>query len=485
MSKQLLEIRDFSNWIINDETAWATNGFVDMSWIDIWTKPWVAQLNFRLENDTTSWLNENVLSFTTFDDTILAWMSWAEIWKNSWTSWTLDNTNANIWNNNDLITYQNYLIYASRTKLWRSTTTAIWGGYTDNPTWGSGTTFLNGWSDDLHFFKEFNNRLYISDGNVIAELDWASSPTTPWAWIFTNNKFILPENEQIRSMEVIWSSLAIWTLIWNFYLWDGVSVNASQIIKTNLWGIHSMLQLENTLYVFAGIDGTVYRYNGADLIPEIQIPNFRVTATSYVRKPWVRKFKNGMIFCIEDNWIFVYNRVKQWDPFSLNRYGNLSSAVVPKDASQLNAIYITNINTTNDRFIIWYSENWDKIDRVSWSNRYRMEEAWLWDTSVWPYIETEVYELRDSKWQPNKVQWVQALFTQWTNTFPLLRVEYRTDTTDNYTLLGRIWQWWWIDVNKILRWIWKRVHRIQFKFKMWWSFTSTTDNVQLIWIKIF
>jgi len=481
MAKQLISIDDFWKWIINDETKQVTNWFVDMSWIDIWTEPGVAQINFRMEQDTTTSLSESVLSFTTFDSTILAWMGWKEIWKESSGTWTIANTNANVWNNDDLTVYQNYLIYASNTTLWRSTTTSIWGGFTNTPTWWSGTTFFNWTSIDEHYFKEFNNRLYITDGNVLAELDWASAPTSPSSWIFTNNKFVLPVNEQIRSLEVFWSQLAIWTEAWNFYLWDWASDNASQIIKSSLWGIHAMIQVENTLFIFAWIDWTVYRYNWADFIPVIQIPNVRVTIRSFVRKPAVRKFKNGMIFCLPDNWIFVFNRVKEWDSFSLNRYWNLSDWVKAEDASQLRSMYIINPDTTNDRFLVWYTESWDHIDRVSTDKRYRIEEAWGWDTSVAPYIETVVYELRDKNWKASKTQWIQWLFKNASNR---MQVEYRLNNDTSYTVLGTIWVTW-VNVNKILRGIWKRTDKVQLRLKMWGNFASTTDNTKLIWLKIF
>jgi len=485
MSKQLLSIDDFWKAIINDETKQITDWFVDMSWIDIWTEPWVAQINFRLEQDTSTSLSEDVLSFVTFDWTVLGWVTWKEIWKNTGTSWTLLHTNWNIWDNQDLATYQDYLLYASRTTLGRSTNTTIAGWFTDTPTWWSGTTFLNWWSDDLHFFKEFNNRLYISDWYALAELDWASDPTNPWNWIFTNNKFLLPVNEQIRSLEVIWWQLAIWTKAWNFYLWDWASVNASQIIKTSLWGISAMIQIENTLFVFAWIDGTVYRYNGADFIPVIQIPNFNILSNSIVRKPAVRKYKNGMIFCIPRNWIYVFNRVKEWESFSLNKYWPLSWGWEIKSTQwDVNAIYITNINTTNDLFIVWYRNSlvsWDYIDRVSLTKRYRIEELSSWNTSVAPYMETVVYELRDKNWKPNKVQWVQWLFKDADNR---LQVEYRLNNTSNYAVLWTIWLTW-IDIDKILRGIWKRTDKIQFRFKMWWNFISSTDNTKLISLKIF
>ncbi len=487
MSQQILSINDFGRAIINDETNQVTNGFVDMSWIDIWAEPWVAQINFRLEQDTTAWLVEEVLSFAFFDNEVIAGMTWGELWTNaSGIIWLIVHTNTILWDNNDLIVYQDHLIFASRTVIWRSTWTTLWAGFTDNPTWWTWVfVFANWWSDDLHFFKEFNNRLYITDGNHLVELDGASDPTNPVNWVVTQKAFSLPEWEQMRSLEVFGSELAIGTKAWNFYLWDWASANASQIIKTSLWGIQAIIQLENTLFVFAGIDGTVYRYNGADFKPVIQIPNFNVLNSSFVRKPWVRKFKNGMIFCIPRNWIYVYNRVDEWDSFSFNKYWPLSWWWEIKSTQwDVQSIFVVNPETTNDQFVVWYRNSivaWEKIDRTSITKRYRMEEAWSWDTSVAPFIETQVYELRNNKWQPQKVQWVQWLFK---NALNRLQIEYRLNNDTAYTVLWTIWITG-IDVDKILRGVGKRASKVQFRLKMGWNNLSSTDNTKLIQIKIF
>jgi len=390
----------------------------------------------------------------------------------------------------DIATYQDYLIYASNTILWRSTWTTTGWWFTDNPTrWGGTDTFTNWTSSDPHFFKTFNNRLYISDGNLLAELDWASDPTTPANWIFTASKFVLPINEVIKSLEVIWSQLAIWTASWNFYLWDWASANASQIIKTSLGWINAMIQLENTLYAFAWINWTVYRYNGADFVPSIQIPNMNLSSTSFVRKPWVRKYKNWLIFAIPNNWIYVWNRVREWESFSLAKYWPLNDGKEIDDTEgDLRSLFIIDETSSDDRFVVWYEYNWtESIDRVSGSKFYRLEEAWSADTSVAPFFETVMYELRDNNGKKNKVQWVQWMFNETvvsTVDRNNIQIEYRLDRNTTYTVLGIIWNDW-IDLDKILRWIWKRADKVQLRVKFWWDNASTVDNTKLTNLNIF
>jgi hypothetical protein len=457
-------------------------------WIDMISEPWIAQINKRLNNDTASWLSNNTLSAATFNGKVLVWTENEEIWyENTANTWTLLHTNTNSWDIDDLIVYQDYLIYASTDELWRSTNTTIAWGFTDNPTWWAGTNaFENGVASSPHYFKIFNNRLYISDWNILAELDGASD-LDPANWVFTANAFKLPENEVIESMEVIGSSLWIGTRAWNYYEWDGASSNASTIVKSNLWWIYGLIQIENTLFAFAGLDGVIYRFNGADFKPDIKIPSnrFNISASSHTRKPAVRRYRNGFVFAIPNNWIYVYDRVDTNSKFMLCKYGNLSGWALANTAN-IKLIYVT--SAADDLFIVWYNTTSDKIDSVDASKRYRMFEAGSWDDSASPYIETQVYELRDNNWKPNRVQWIQTQFA-WFSDSDLennMRVYYRLNNSSSYSLLWDIWEDG-IDWNKILRGIGKRAHKVQFKLLLWAETTSTSlvRNTKISSVRVF
>jgi hypothetical protein len=152
-------------------------------------------------------------------------------------------------------------------------------------------------------------------------------------------------------------------------------------------------------------------------------------------------------------------------------------------------LFIIDPTSSDDTFIVWYQYNsTETIDRTSASIRYRMFEAGSWDDTAAPYFETQVYELRDNNGQPNKIQWVQWLFSWFSSSDVInnIRVYYRFNNASSYALLWTIWNDW-IDVNKILRWIGKRVHTIQFKILMWDETTSATwvRNTKLTWLRLF
>jgi hypothetical protein len=117
-----------------------------------------------------------------------------------------------------------------------------------------------------------------------------------------------------------------------------------------------------------------------------------------------------------------------------------------------------------------------------------MEEAWADDTSAAPFIETFVYELRDNKWKPNKIQWVQWLFKWDWAVFVKnnIQIEYRLNRDTDYTVLWSIWEDW-IDLDSILRGIWKRTSTFQLKIKFWRESNTISwrQNTKLTWLKIF
>lgn len=472
MSKELLSIDNFSDWIINDDTLQTTRWFADMSWLDVYTEDWMAQPYTKPAVETFTSLNENPNGFIKFDWRMLAWMDDEEIWSEATANtWTLLHTNANAWDNLDITTYQNHLIFASNTRLWRSTNTTIAWGFSDSPAWVWDSTFLNWTANDPHFFKNFNNRLYISDWNVIAELDWASDPTTPANWVFTDDIFKLTEWEVIKTMEVIWSQLAIWTESWTLFIWDWASANASAIIPAQFWGITAMVNVENTLFVFAWVNWTVYRYNWTDLVPVIQIPNVVSSSSwTFVRKNGVKRYKNWMMFALPLNALYVFNRVKEWQPFTLTKYWNLSWwQDIAASAITVFSLFVQPWTVVSwDTIFIGYDVSWtEKIDRITDAN-------WLYTDAL---LETVEYFLRDKNWKPNKVQWVQLKFRDLISSD--VTVKYKADYNTSFTTLWTISHTWFTanSKEKILRWIGQRVDKIVFKLE--WV------NWKLINIKIF
>ena len=486
MPKQLLEINDFW-WIIHDATKQVTNGFFDVFWIDLYSEDWVAQINRSITWTEDAVITEIPISFTVFDDKLIVWAANEKIYYDNGTIFTTLWTNTNSGDNNDIIVYQKFLVFSSESRLGISNDYTVAGWLSYNPTWASWwPSFDNDYP--FHIFNILNNRLYISDWNKIAELDGASDPTTPSNWILDTAKFILPEDEVILSMEWYGTEMAIGTEKWNIYIWDWVSTNATDIIYGNYWKITAMIQFENMLLVCAWTSWVIYYYNGSDLVPFVQVPQIDRDSNTYIHLRGIIRYKTGVLFLIPNNGIYIYARNKQ-NRFVLTKYGSLRNWLLPTEVSNLNCVILTDVE--ENFFYIWYTYSWDeRVDTVddSLSNYYYLMEPTSWNISWWPYLETQVYELRGRNGKKTKVQWIQAMFSKIRNIGGSISnrilVKYRLDNDLNYTTLWEIGLWW-LDEEQILRGIGKQAEKVQFRIYLWQTFWSNARNTKLTHLKVF
>jgi len=440
MSKPLIKIEDFTGWIANDTTNNSTNSFEEIKWVDLWREPWTIQQNRKLEA-TVSTISENVLDFVEFNWKTYSWNQDWELYESSnwWVTWTLVHTNTNtddIW---DVTVYWNYLYYTSNRYVWRF----------DWTTWNDTFKDLGTWThNDVHIFKIFQNRLYVSDGNVLFEMD----STETWA----DDVFTIRKNEEIVTIEVLWNELAMWTLSWRFYLWDWSSENASQIIQVSIWGIYALIEHENTLFAFAWVHWAVYQYTWADFVPVIQVPDVNTVAISWllnasIVKHWaVRRYKNGFIFWLNRNGIYIFNRIKSWDPYTLVKYWDIENTTWD---DKYRALWMYKPTIYNEWLLVWHSETWG-IDYANWGTPTYYNQA---DTE----ITTWFYDVRDVNSSPTFIQWVWIFFRDW-GILSKIKVFYKLDTSSIFT------EMWEITKNEqVFRGINKRASRIKFKFQIW------------------
>jgi len=109
----------------------------------------------------------------------------------------------------------------------------------------------------------FINFICVGNGRYLTTYDGST---------YTYNDLTLPPNYHIRSLAVITGKyIAIGTYqgsnINNFeqgriFLWDGTSDTYNDFIEINEGGINAMLFHQNNLYIWAGIRGNIYTWNG-------------------------------------------------------------------------------------------------------------------------------------------------------------------------------------------------------------------------------
>jgi len=473
MSKALITIDSWISWISQDKQKW----FDSMVWVDIFREDWIVQINRKL-NAINSWNDVTTDVISSFCEFVVSWTRYllaqetaAKLYKssNSWSTWATANTNTawsswdRVWF--DLVVFNWYLYYTTKTYLWR---TADLSTFVDNY-----KAFLI-WTSLIHPMIVFQNKLYIWDWYNLSELN------TAWTALI-DAIFTLPTDEIIYSLEVFWNNLAVWTQNWNLYIWDWSSANSSAIIYSDNWPITAIKQLNNTLFIFAWLYWYIYTYNGADMLPYLRIPNFislnrdDLFASTTVIHTWVKWYKNWIIFWYWWNWVYVLNKNKSWDSFSLIKYWSLSWSLW----STIKPIpFIIQPDKWGDYLIVWWDKKMDSVTEWLWTYFYTQ-----WDA----YIETPIYDITDSNWQDSLIQWFQVLlwtaaevWALYTDASSKIKLSYKIDRATNYTALTT--EITSSNDEKIIFEIFKRWREIQFKIDLW---DSSWNNTKLRQIKIY
>jgi len=473
MGKPIITLDTWSGWISPNKQK----GYQDMKWVDIYREDWVVQLNRRL-NELASWadITDDVITqYIEFDWEVVVQEQWVDImkWTSDWSTWTAAHTNGQTWDWFDLAVFQWNLFYTSTAKLWRAT---------DLSTYNDSLASFTNWTQDIHPMKIFQNKLYVWDWNTLLEVDSDAGSTT------SASAFILPSDEIIYSLEVLWNEIALWTNNWNFYLWDWSSANSSVIIKTDKWAIRWLVEIDNTMFIFAWNLWTIYVYNWSDLVPFLSIPDFVDSNNSdyfqstCAKHTSIKLFKNWIIFWITQNWLYVLNRNSKNQPFALTKYwdtDNTASSTTPVIP------YLIDADKNVDDLIVWYGKKMDKVTIWSWDYFYKQGEA---------YIQTPHFDITTEFWFSELIQWILTLFWAtleqsglYNDPVNTLRIKYRFDRAETFSPTAEDWTTLTTEitdsnVDSVIREIMWRWREIQFRLEIW---TSSWENTKLVQIKIF
>lgn len=149
-----------------------------------------------------------------------------------------------------------------------------------------------GTDSDWHptLISKNDGKIYFGCGRYIGSIeqvdgqtfDPASSATyTVTLGTAASNSLDLPDNYKAKCLEELGNNLMIGT--WqgtainsirkaDIFPWDRSAVSFGQPISLDEFGVHSMINTGNSLTVLAGIDGGVYRCNGASAWQIAQLP---------------------------------------------------------------------------------------------------------------------------------------------------------------------------------------------------------------------
>lgn len=261
-------------------------GFEDVRNLDIYTIPGVVRLNNPLAKKSASvvtglvkWKVKNPLVSTQIwgvDDAGVVYKS-----TDSGDTWAVVAGNTAGGTGQGLAIWKDYLFVP------RSTAIDVYGPLAGAPAWSNSWKTIDAdilWHPMLVSFND--SMLYGGAGRYVFSLDEVTAatfaPGTAASFSWTQQALDLPVNYRIKSIAELGNNLMLgtWmgTNIYDFkvadiFPWDrsAVSFGSPLIMKEN--GANAMLNIDNQLYIQAGIDGKLFLSNGVSVSLIAQIPS--------------------------------------------------------------------------------------------------------------------------------------------------------------------------------------------------------------------
>lgn len=340
--------------------------------------------------------------------------------------------------------------------VWKDYLIVAEGDYLD--TYGplSGTA---GWTNDWQALGEndgtwepmwvskWDGNLYIGNGRYISSLAEVSgqnfAPGTGGTFTWTPQALTLPENYRVKCLEEIGQNLAIGTWqgtniydnkIADIFLWDYESATGySGLIRMNENGVNAMININENLYVLAGIDGKVYKCNGTQawVVGQIPLSVSDISGGKYL-EPYpgaIMNFKSKLYFGVNSastDGMGIYSLLET----SSGNILNFEHFISTETTGGTNPVIIgALLGITRDIFVCGWRDNAtygiDKLSATSFS----------YTTSYGGYFESPLYQVGTylNKRKFNEMEFVLAkeLLTS-----EGIRVKWRINLTDTWTTLG-------------------------------------------------
>ena len=259
-------------------------GFGDMRNLDISSVPGVAKLNNKLSKVSASTV-----------DALVKWILRDPITAGSIVA--IDG-NGSVYNSNDsgatwselgdrdgsgqgMVIFKNYLIVAENSSL--DVYGPLSGGaaaWSDN--WKTIDT-ESAWHPMIVSIND--GKVYGGGGRYIFSIEEASgqtfAPGNAATFTFTQQALDLPANYKVKCLEELGNNLMIgtWTgdtvaqfKLADIFPWDRSSASFDRPLQLNVNGVHAMLNINNLLWILAGIEGQVFISNGVQSSEVVRIP---------------------------------------------------------------------------------------------------------------------------------------------------------------------------------------------------------------------
>lgn len=289
-------------------------GFADMRNLDIHTIPGIVRLNNKLSKASASlvaakinWIVRDPISA----GSVVAISTSGVVYgsNDAGASWyELADRDGN---GQGMIIWKNYLFVAE------TTTIDVYG-----PLSGGAAAWSNNWQtidSDASFHPMFisvnDGKLYGGAGRYVFSVEELTTfaPGTAASYSYTQQALDLPADYRIKCLTELGENLMLGTWmgasvfqfsVADIFPWDRSSPSFTTPLRLNVNGCHAMVNINNILYILAGIEGKIYSSNGVQsaLIGHIPISLANIEGGKFlVYHPGaIANYKGRLFFGVSD-----------------------------------------------------------------------------------------------------------------------------------------------------------------------------------------
>lgn len=287
-----------------------------------------------------------------------------------------------------------------------------------------------------------DNKLYGGAGRYVFSVEELSTfaPGTSGTFTFTPQALNLPSPYRIKCIEELngylmlgtWQGSNVYDIrIGDIFPWDRSSPSFGQPIETEDYGVHAMLNDGNALIVLAGIEGTVYRCDGANAYPIAKLPYYLDSDEVLEWFPGsICKYKEKVFFGTGSSsfngghGIYSLQQTAKGNIISLEHLNSQltdGTSVVVRNSALLPV-------TRNTLLIGWRSDTNFGIDLTSAS-------SFAYTTDYSGYFDSPLYVVGSNR-NPREFTELDLQLAKKLATGQGIRVKYRTNLTDSFSTIG-------------------------------------------------
>lgn len=325
--------------------------------------------------------------------------------------------------------------------VFRATTIDVWGPISGTPAWTTSWQTITTASFHPSLVGQ-DDILYIGCGRYVASVmentGQTFAPGTGATFTWSAQALDLPSEYSITTMVELGTNLLLGTehsylYKARIYPWDRISSSFGLPVDIQENGVKQMININNLVYVMAGKKGHFYVTDGTSAkeyrdIPPSLIGSDVSTEANLITYPYAILNIKGHLhtgFGVIGNTLTNMGVYAFGEKATLSLANTISTGYTGGTTNDIHIGALSN-KANNAYWVSWQDGTTYGIDAVSETLRY---------TTYTAFFETGFYQI-GTKRQPKTLQFFEILLARELSTGQGVRLSYRVNKTDAYTVIG-------------------------------------------------